>query len=182
VINSFSRTIVLLGFNYIYLTHVIIYQRSARDPIEMYKIVLIHLDREIFPQNKKIFACYLQVLSFTSFLIIFINGSSSPFRAQVSYSVPKSRFTDGRIPWTSDQTIARSLTKQRTTETQSTRIYTPNVHTSNGIRTHDPSVRVSKDSSYLRPRGYCDRLILITYNCPIILLDIILFTSFVTIK
>jgi hypothetical protein len=27
-----------------------------------------------------------------------------------------------------------------------------------GIRTHDPSVRTSADSSCLRPRGYCDRL------------------------
>jgi hypothetical protein len=26
-----------------------------------------------------------------------------------------------------------------------------------GIRTHDPSVRASEDSSYLRPRGHCDR-------------------------
>jgi hypothetical protein len=28
----------------------------------------------------------------------------------------------------------------------------------NGIRTHDPSVRASEDSSCLRPRGHCDRL------------------------
>jgi hypothetical protein len=27
-----------------------------------------------------------------------------------------------------------------------------------GIRTHYPSVRANEDSSYLRPRGYCDRL------------------------
>jgi hypothetical protein len=26
-----------------------------------------------------------------------------------------------------------------------------------GIRTHDPSVRADEDSSYLRPRGHCDR-------------------------
>jgi hypothetical protein len=36
--------------------------------------------------------------------------------------------------------------------------HTPNIHTQNGIRTHDHSVRVSEDSSCLRPRGYCDRL------------------------
>jgi hypothetical protein len=28
------------------------------------------------------------------------------------------------------------------------------IHASSGIRTHDPSVRVSEDSSYLRPRGH----------------------------
>jgi hypothetical protein len=30
------------------------------------------------------------------------------------------------------------------------------MHTSNGIRTHDPSVQTKEDSSYLRPRGHCD--------------------------
>jgi hypothetical protein len=33
-----------------------------------------------------------------------------------------------------------------------------NTHDLNGIRTHDPSVPASEDSSYLRPRGDCDRL------------------------
>jgi hypothetical protein len=28
-----------------------------------------------------------------------------------------------------------------------------------GIRTHDPSVRASEDSSCLRLRGHCDRLV-----------------------
>jgi hypothetical protein len=32
------------------------------------------------------------------------------------------------------------------------------IHALNGIRTHGPSVRVSDDSSCLRPRGHCDRL------------------------
>jgi hypothetical protein len=31
------------------------------------------------------------------------------------------------------------------------------IHTLSGIRTHDPSIRVSEDSSYLRWRGCCDR-------------------------
>jgi hypothetical protein len=30
-----------------------------------------------------------------------------------------------------------------------------------GIRTHDLSVRAGEDSSYLRPRGYCDQLLII---------------------
>jgi hypothetical protein len=34
---------------------------------------------------------------------------------------------------------------------------TPNTHALNGIRTHDPRVRASEDSSCLRPRGHCDR-------------------------
>jgi hypothetical protein len=37
------------------------------------------------------------------------------------------------------------------------RIHTPNIHALSGIRTNDPSVRASEDSSYLKPRGYCDR-------------------------
>jgi hypothetical protein len=32
------------------------------------------------------------------------------------------------------------------------------IHVLSGIRTHDPSVRASEDSSYLRRRGNCDRL------------------------
>jgi hypothetical protein len=35
--------------------------------------------------------------------------------------------------------------------------YTPNIHALSGIRTHNPSVRVSEDSSCLRPRGYRDQ-------------------------
>jgi hypothetical protein len=31
------------------------------------------------------------------------------------------------------------------------------IHASSGIRTHDPSVRASEDSSCFRPRGHCDR-------------------------
>jgi hypothetical protein len=31
------------------------------------------------------------------------------------------------------------------------------IHALNGIRTHDPSVRASEDSSCLRPRGHCDQ-------------------------
>jgi hypothetical protein len=31
------------------------------------------------------------------------------------------------------------------------------IHVLSGIRTHDPSVRASEDSSSLRPRSHCDR-------------------------
>jgi hypothetical protein len=40
---------------------------------------------------------------------------------------------------------------------QNKRIHTPNIHASNGIRTHDSSVRASESSSCLRPRCHCDR-------------------------
>jgi hypothetical protein len=67
-------------------------------------------------------------------------------------------YTDGRTPWTSDQLIARPLPEHRTTHTQKKRIHTSNIHALNRIRTHDPSVRASEDSSCHVPRGYCDRL------------------------
>jgi hypothetical protein len=61
----------------------------------------------------------------------------------------------GRTPWTGDQSVARPYlnTGQHTQK----RIHTPNIHALSGIRTYDPSVRVSEDSSCLRQRGYCDR-------------------------
>jgi hypothetical protein len=66
-------------------------------------------------------------------------------------------FTDGRTPWTSDQLVARPLPKHTTAQTQNKHIHTPNIHALSGIRTQDPSVRASEDSSCLRPLGYCDR-------------------------
>jgi hypothetical protein len=38
------------------------------------------------------------------------------------------------------------------------------IHALSGIRTHDPSVRASEDSSCFRKRGYCDRLIVYEYK------------------
>jgi hypothetical protein len=61
----------------------------------------------------------------------------------------------------SDQPVARPLPKHRTTQTQSKRIHTPNIHALIGIWTHDPSVRASEDRS--KPRGYCDQR---WYNLP----------------
>jgi hypothetical protein len=60
----------------------------------------------------------------------------------------------GRTPWMGDQPVARPLATQRTTQTQNKRKH---IHTSSGIRTHDPSGRVSEDSSCLISRGHCDR-------------------------
>jgi hypothetical protein len=53
--------------------------------------------------------------------------------------------TDSRTPWMGDQPVAKPLPTHR------------DIHAFNGIRTHYPSFRESEASSYLRPRGHCDR-------------------------
>jgi hypothetical protein len=67
--------------------------------------------------------------------------------------------TDGRIPWTSDQLVARPLPKHRTTQAQSKHLHIPNIHAFCGIRTHDPGFRASEDSTgtCLRVLGYRER-------------------------
>jgi hypothetical protein len=66
-------------------------------------------------------------------------------------------FTVGRIPWTGDQLIARTLPKHRTKQTENKGIHTSNIHALCGIRTKDPGFRASEDSTCLRPLGYRDR-------------------------
>jgi hypothetical protein len=56
-------------------------------------------------------------------------------------------FTDDRTPWTGNELVARPLPQHRTTQIQNKRIHTPNIHALCGIRTHDPSVRASEDST-----------------------------------
>jgi hypothetical protein len=56
-------------------------------------------------------------------------------------------YTVDRTPWTAGRKAA-TYTQNKHTD----------IHASNGIRTHDPSVRASEDNSWLRPRGHCDRL------------------------
>jgi hypothetical protein len=67
--------------------------------------------------------------------------------------------TVGRNPWTGDQPVARPLP----TQDNANRI-NANIHALNGIRTHDPSVRASEDSSCLRPRSHCDRHMFISMS------------------
>jgi hypothetical protein len=80
----------------------------------------------------------------------FISGSTALCWALASSSVS----SQGRLP------------THRTVYTQNKRTHSINAHTdihaSSGIRTHDPSVRPSEDSSCLRPRGYCGRKIIMT--------------------
>jgi hypothetical protein len=62
-------------------------------------------------------------------------------------------YTVGRTPWTGDQPFARPLPTHRIN------VHNTDIHALSGIPTHDPSVRASEKSSYLRLRGHCDRLI-----------------------
>jgi hypothetical protein len=39
-----------------------------------------------------------------------------------------------------------------------------NIHALSGIRTHHPSVGASEDISCLKPRGHCDRRIIISHS------------------
>jgi hypothetical protein len=87
----------------------------------------------------------------------FFNGSSSPLRPRPLIQFRNHFFTDGRTSWTSDQPVARLLPQHRIRQTQNKRIHTLNIYVLSGVRNHDPSVRENKDSSCLRPRGYCDR-------------------------
>jgi hypothetical protein len=59
----------------------------------------------------------------------------------------------------SDQAVTRPLPKHRATQTQNKHTHTPNIRALRGIETHVPSVQASEYSSYLRPCGYCDRLL-----------------------
>jgi hypothetical protein len=61
-------------------------------------------------------------------------------------------YTPGRNPWTWDQPVARPLPTHRTKQNNRT-----DIHTSSGIRTHDPSVSADEDGSCLRPRSHCDQ-------------------------
>jgi hypothetical protein len=61
-------------------------------------------------------------------------------------------YTVSTTPWMRDQPAARPLPTLRTINAHNT-----DIHALSRIRTHDLSVRVSKDSSCLRPRGHCDR-------------------------
>jgi hypothetical protein len=60
-------------------------------------------------------------------------------------------YTVGKTPWTEDQFVARPLPTHRINA------YNTDIRSLSGIRTHDPSVRTSEDSSCPRPRGHYDR-------------------------
>jgi hypothetical protein len=66
-------------------------------------------------------------------------------------------YTVGRTLWTGDQPVAIPLPTRSTTQRQNINAHT-DFNVLSGIRTHNPRVRASEDSSCLRPRGNCDRL------------------------
>jgi hypothetical protein len=57
--------------------------------------------------------------------------------------------TVGRAPWTGDQAIARPLTSQDNTNAETTQT---DIHASNAICTHDPSVQAAKTVHALEAR------------------------------
>jgi hypothetical protein len=69
----------------------------------------------------------------------------------------RNHFSDDKTPGMIDQPVARPY-RHTGQHKQNKRIHTPSIHAPSGIRIHDPSVRASEDSSFLRPRGYRDRL------------------------
>jgi hypothetical protein len=53
-------------------------------------------------------------------------------------------YTDGRTPWTTDQPVARSLPRYRTTQKQNKRIHRLNIDALSGIRTQIPASERAK--------------------------------------
>jgi hypothetical protein len=87
-------------------------------------------------------------------LISFFTGSTATLGPGLCFQF-HNHFTDGKVPWTSDQLVARPL-PNRTTQTQNKHINAPNIHALCGIWTHDPGFRESEDSS-------CCRLIVLSF-------------------
>jgi hypothetical protein len=114
----------------------------------MSKIIVYHIsDKEFWEELIAYFPFTVILISDTTFLLF-----APTLEHKVDFSVSLIIFTDGSIPWTADQLVARPLPKQRTTQT-----HTPNIHAFSGIRTHDPCFRVSEDSACIRSLGYRDR-------------------------
>jgi hypothetical protein len=83
----------------------------------------------------------------------FINGSTALCWPWPFIQFRNLFYTDGRIPWTSDQPVARLYTGKHKHRINAH----TDIHALSGIRTHDPSFRASEDISCLRPRGHRDR-------------------------
>jgi hypothetical protein len=63
-------------------------------------------------------------------------------------------WTVGRTPWTGDRPDSRPLPTHRKTKHRKTRTH---IHSSSGIRTHNPSVRAAEDITSFRPLGHWDQ-------------------------
>jgi hypothetical protein len=90
-------------------------------------------------------------------MLFFFTGSTAPLGPGLCFSVswPFLQTVEllGRVI-SSSQDLYLNTEQHK----QNKHIHTPNIHAFCGIRTHDPSVRTSEDSSCLRPLGYRDRL------------------------
>jgi hypothetical protein len=88
-----------------------------------------------------------QISSSASSLVV-----HSLFRFRILTSeVFESIWTFDRTPWTGDQPDARPPPTQDNTTQKNADTH---IHTSSGIRTHDPSVRAVEDNTCFRPRGH----------------------------
>jgi hypothetical protein len=61
--------------------------------------------------------------------------------------------TVGRTPWTGDQPYPKDATYKGHHKHRKTQTY---IHTSSGIRIHDPSIWAGENISFLIPFGHCD--------------------------
>jgi hypothetical protein len=99
--------------------------------------------------------------SLHSFIHSFIHSSMALQSFFGSLTLPKFRnlfYTVGRTPWMG---ISPSQGRYLHRTTNRINAHT-DIHVLSGIRTHNPSVWASENSSDLRPYGHCDRLLLIS--------------------
>jgi hypothetical protein len=118
----------------------------------------------IVAQNNKHWGNYHLRSSHTAILVLsivenygfFLRALQPPWALASSFSFMIILLTVrllGRVI-SSSQGLYLNTGKQK----QNKHIHTPNIHALNEIRTHDPSVRASEDSSCLKSRGHRDRL------------------------
>jgi hypothetical protein len=99
----------------------------------------------------------VSLLSFVCFFFcLFYLDELDPLACSHSELLEKLRilYTLGRTSWTEDQPIARPYVHRRNEHKNKA-----NIHASNTIRTHDPSVWQNEDLSCLRTHSHCVRLV-----------------------
>jgi hypothetical protein len=95
--------------------------------------------------------CFLNLISLLLLLLLYrlLLGLGRLFSFLILCTV-------GRTLWTGDRPVARPLPTHRTQHRINS--HNTDTHALSGVRTHDPSVETSEDSSCLRPRRHSDRL------------------------
>jgi hypothetical protein len=84
-------------------------------------------------------------------LLLLLLWLYSPLLGLARFLISLILYTADRTPWTRDQPAARPLPTYRINA------HSTDIHALSWIRTHDPNVRASEDSSRLRPHARCDR-------------------------